>query len=375
MVRHHLLSLLLCLLPVRRGVDAAVLSAHNSSTVQPSVLYSWTLIDFDWESVGTSRDEALASGAFIPENCALAGLKFYAGDAYVTIPRWKPGVPSTMNKVVLSSTGSPVLQPYPPNLHNDLVYVQSMEIDPDGVMWILEIGREFWNASSRGGPSLVLYDMAKERLVDRFDFPDEVAPYETNFLNDLVVDVVRRVAYISDAQGPDGAVVVVDMNAHTAARFSSAVTQRDPTYLMNFSYAGLFNVAVPTATDGVALDPSRKLLYFTPLQGLNLYRIPTSSLRSLLPSSSSSAAAAEMRSEDIAGDVVLVGTKTSPADGMTFDENGVLYSGAVADPDNSVFKWDPVSSSGDSLDIAHDAHWADTFAFNGTTLVWVTNNL
>ena len=65
------------------------------------------------------------------------GGRFYAGDVYLTTPRWKPGVPSTLNKLgtcptctvglrlagrswprhspctVYAANGAPLLQPYP----------------------------------------------------------------------------------------------------------------------------------------------------------------------------------------------------------------------------------------------------------------------
>ena len=59
----------------------------------------------------------------------------------------------------------------------------------------------------------------------------KVASHNSSFLNDVVVDMERCVAYISDAQAVDGAIIVVDMDTHTSARFSSAATQRDPSYV------------------------------------------------------------------------------------------------------------------------------------------------
>lgn len=75
-------------------------------------------------------------------NCALAGIKVYNGTFYVTVPRWRPGVPSSLNKI--DEKGQ--LVPFPSYEANALdggwlTYVQSMEIDSRGWMWILDVGR------------------------------------------------------------------------------------------------------------------------------------------------------------------------------------------------------------------------------------------
>ena len=54
-----------------------------------------------------------------------------------------------------------------------------MEVDPTGVMWILEVGRVRYDDGSgvitSGVPSLILWDIMHEVLIDRYDFPDNVS--------------------------------------------------------------------------------------------------------------------------------------------------------------------------------------------------------
>ena len=80
------------------------------------MLHSFTVVDYDWHAIGITKGEALRRGqdaataanqfhgAFIPKNNAITGLKWYGGDVFVTVPRWLPGVPSTLNKVIVNET-------------------------------------------------------------------------------------------------------------------------------------------------------------------------------------------------------------------------------------------------------------------------------
>ena len=182
-----------CLLAALGCVSATSLP-HSTTLVAEFVT-----ADFDWTDVppGVKED-------FAVENCTITGVKvctvavlctpcghvwrppvavfvpqrvwyytvlpcavqYYDGDYYLTVPRWRSGVPSTLNKlgtcaralgywrvaqrVALPAVyidGKPLLQPYPSwemqtiNNYSALQYVQSMEVDTQGRMWILDTGR------------------------------------------------------------------------------------------------------------------------------------------------------------------------------------------------------------------------------------------
>ena len=52
-----------------------VFSCIEAQTVgDVEVVYSWVTVDFTWESE-EDRQEAIASGAYIPENCIVSGMK------------------------------------------------------------------------------------------------------------------------------------------------------------------------------------------------------------------------------------------------------------------------------------------------------------
>ena len=85
----------------------------GSNIGNTTVLYKWVQMDYDWIGMNEDKNEWIADGLFIAENCVLAGIKQWEDSIYVTIPRWAPGVPATLNKVV-ERNGIPLLLPFPP---------------------------------------------------------------------------------------------------------------------------------------------------------------------------------------------------------------------------------------------------------------------
>ena len=81
-------------------------------------------------------------------------------------------------------------------------YTQSMEVDSHGRMWMIDVGRlnifsEDPDDVVDGPAQLVIWDIATNAELDRFILPENVAPAAGNFLNDIVVDEKRMIAYIS----------------------------------------------------------------------------------------------------------------------------------------------------------------------------------
>lgn len=59
------------------------------------VAYQWKEIDFEYQS-SADRQKALETKAFIPENVMPVGLEVYQNRLFITLPRWKTGVPASL---------------------------------------------------------------------------------------------------------------------------------------------------------------------------------------------------------------------------------------------------------------------------------------
>jgi hypothetical protein len=335
-----------------------------------TVVAEFVVANYTWDAAHTHADYA-ASGQYQVDNNAVTGIKVSGQTIFLTVPRWRPGVPSTLN--VLQSDSPPLLVPWPSwDLQEEgncsaIQYVQSMEIDLDGVMWVVDVGRRNFvgfTPDNMCPPKMVLIDVASGQVVETFIFPDAAASYTASFLNDIVIDTRTQRAFISDAG--TGAVVVYDRLGRNAWRFADATTQYDPSYAFTIEGVAYGNSTFVTPTDGIALTPDRSRVVYCALQGVLLWSVsaavlgdPTNTL-------------AQVQATQL-----LLGAKPSPSDGIVFDCAATLWFGGLTT--SALYAW-PFSLAGGVSNaevVQADAatlHWVDTFAFDGAGGLYITSN-
>lgn len=126
------------------------------------------------------------------------------GSLFISIPRWNPGVPATLTKLVSSDAtiradGKPavLLQPYPSwDLNTEgradaLQSVLGFDIDQQHRLWVLDQGRVNNQPAIAGSIKLLAFDLKSDQLVQQYVFPEELASLAHSFLNDLVIDQVN----------------------------------------------------------------------------------------------------------------------------------------------------------------------------------------
>jgi sugar lactone lactonase YvrE len=196
----------------------------------------------------------------------------------------------------------------------------AVRIDRQNRLWVLDHAEY-----ARGQPRLLAFDLATNALVQRYDFPSEVAPL-LSMLNDFQVAPAGDVVYVAEASPilRRPAIVVLDVASGRSRRLleNHASVEAQPYVLQapgrDMVLFGVYDLRVPV--DSIALDPDGGWLYYGPLSGDRMYRVRTRDLRD----EGLSAEALATRVEDY-------GPKTI-SDGLTMDLEGNLY---VSDPEHS----------------------------------------
>ena len=160
-------------------------------------------VEYRWGTGRYSQAAFETAGNFIKANNDIAGVKVYtppssspsATTVFLTVPRWFHGVPSTLNKINIQMSdqrlhvaNNPPLTPFPSwemNMLGNcsaLQYIQSMEVDLEGHMWVIDVGTvdlfDPRGSDTRCPPKIVIIHAETGALVDEpYIFPDEVTPW------------------------------------------------------------------------------------------------------------------------------------------------------------------------------------------------------
>lgn len=333
-----------------------------------------------WETAQNGKIPATFSGSV---NAPIAGIHFDAMDrAFVSTPRLvSAATPATLSILDTTAQSGPArLTAFPSREGNavntdpaqSLRNVLGFYIDrKNGWLWALDMGFVAGETESPvGAQKLVVLDLHSGRTIKRIAL-DGVADRKASFLNDVVVDENRRVAYISDSgsrSAPENQVglIIVDFATGTARR----VLDRHPALQIE---PGVNVVSHGTEVwpgkplligiNGIALSPDADTLYWTVTTGTHAYAVPTAILRQ--PASTNA---------QIAGQIRGLGRVGGNTDGMVTDVKGNLYITDVTR--NGIVRYDPETHSMSLIAASKEVRWPDTPAIrpNGD-LVFTSSRL
>lgn len=157
--------------------------------------------------------------------------------------------------------------------------IQSMEIDPLGRMWLLDVGRRNFLLDQKqwvdGQPQLILFHVDQpSNILHVHKFDPAVFSPNASFANDIVVDVRREIAYMSDTWA-NGGLVAYSLHDDKARRFDHSSLGGTKTGIV--FREGVLEAEAPS--DGIALDPSGTYLYYCSISRPQLYVLDARLLR------------------------------------------------------------------------------------------------
>ncbi|XP_049951123.1 protein yellow-like [Schistocerca serialis cubense] len=333
-------------------------------------VYMWNQFDFKWpdESV---RLRALSDARFQPVNCALSGIRAWRDRLYVTVPRLLPGVPATLASLPAAAPPaaySPLLDPFPSwdmqavGNCTALQYVQSVEIDAAGRMWVPDSGRvntQSGNADARCPPKLLVIDVESGRVQRTVQFePGLLAP------DSLLADVVvgdDDVAYVSDASPSDPGIVVVSARDSRAWKVRDRTMRADSTFVQ----VGQRRTELRHNVFALALSPRPRAgprrLFYSPLSSYDLFSLPADAL-----AAPGVAVSALVRNH---------GRMQSPVQAAAADWHGNLYLGYLQQ--DAVARWDSSQPLAQARLLTQDPErlqWISSLAVDADRNLWVVSN-
>jgi sugar lactone lactonase YvrE len=302
-----------------------------------------------------------------------------SGRIFVNFPKWGDDVVFTVAEI---RDGKSVAFPdqawNTPSADDDttaFVSVQSIVVDPDDRLWVLDTGAPMFQKTKPGGPKLVCVDLSTDTVVQTILFAPDVAR-PTTYLNDVRFDLRRGeagVAYITDSsdQGPNG-LIVVDLATGEAWRrlheHPSTKAVQPPDFLPIVEGAVFMErpadgppKPVLMGSDGIAIAADGSRVYYCPLASRRWYSVDAAAL-----------ADRSVSDDEVAATVVDEGDKGGASDGLETDDQGRIY---LTDGEhNAILRR---ATDGTFETVAHDPRllWPDTMSVAGGYLYVTANQL
>jgi sugar lactone lactonase YvrE len=238
------------------------------------------------------------------------------------------------------------------------VCVQSVVVDSNDALWVLDPAAPLLATVVPGGPKLVKINLKTNQVERVYAFgADAVKP--NTYLNDIRFDLAKNTAYVTDSGV--GGIIVVDLKSGKARRLldgdKSVLTEPGVQVVVDGKQLLRYGKPPQFQSDSIELSPDGAYLYYKAITANTLYRIETSVLRDPSKSPAQVAAAVDMVA------------KVFPTDGLWMDKKGNLY---LSDVDhNAVVRRTPDGNT-ETLVTDPRLQWPDTFSEGPDGSIYIT---
>ncbi|XP_034939871.1 protein yellow-like isoform X2 [Chelonus insularis] len=318
------------------------LPEEQSPGAAMELIYAWKTVDFEFESEN-DRELAKFEERYIPENNLPLGLEVWRNKVFITLPKWRSGVPATLTSVPrYSKTKSPKLRPYPSwgwhrqDSCNGMTSVFRIQVDECDRLWVLDSGTVNLTKTPQQicPPAIFIFDLRTDRLLRRYQLPEEQVKQDSLWSN-IVVDIrdgncdYAR-AYLSDVWR--FGMVIYDLFSDSSFRiqhhffFPDPLSSRYDLHGLRFHWMdGIFSLALSP----IDINNDRTL-FFHPMSSFREFAVSTSLLidkESVDANIESFVPVGKPRAKDF-----------GHSSGAAIDRNGVMFFDMVTR--DSVWCWD-----------------------------------
>jgi sugar lactone lactonase YvrE len=239
-----------------------------------------------------------------------------------------------------------------------LISVQALYITPatsngdrPETLWLLDTGRPTIQSSDGsfsmpyaqpGGPKVIGVSLSNNSVYATYTFPPTVH-YPDSYMNDIRFDLRPNVstAYIVDSSN-EGRPGFIMLNLTTGTSWRRLTQHpsvlRVPGTVPSYQGHPFYyrNPSTPLShqqegLDGIQITPDGSHIYYSPLTGQSLYRIPTANL--LTPPSD------PLAEQSASNNVTWLGQRGGEANGFEGDDHGRIY--MLMPTHNAIYYYDP----------------------------------
>lgn len=286
-----------------------------------------------------------------------------SGRIFVNFPNWSDDHTISVAEIV---NGAPKAFPNdewnkPGDPASHFVCVQSVVVDDQDNLWILDPASPKMQGIVRHGPKLVKVDLRTNQVVQNIPFGEDVAP-KKSYLNDVRIDTRGGKAFITDSG--KGAIILVDLKSAKSRRLldGHASTQPEKDVMLTVDGKQLIDQQTKSspqiASDGIALVTTEGYLYYHALTGHTLYRVRTADLVD-----------EKLSEKDLESKVENVGDTPAP-DGMLEAPDGSVYLTDIEG--GAIVHWDPLSKNIEPVIADEQLLWPDTLSWGAHGELYVT---
>lgn len=277
-------------------------ASSNAKNDKMEEVFHWKQVDYAFPDK-EARESSIKAGKFVPENNLPLGLEVWNDKLFITVPRWKSGIPSSLNYVKIGTNNkSPAFIPYPSweanRIHdgsNETKIISTFRIRADECdrLWVIDTGLAdiLGKPEQITPPKILIYDLKTDKLLKQYEIKKEHIKEDSFFAN-IIVDVTpetcdKAFAYIPDLGSY--ALIVYSLEDDDSYRVKHHYFYFDP-LSGNYNVAGI-NFQWTDGIFGLALSPVQKdgyrTAYFHPLSSTREFAVSTKILQNETLASSS----------------------------------------------------------------------------------------